>query len=86
MSAFKALAAVASENLSPGQAPGSGSAAQSSAGAGGAGATGTETVAGGAASTSSSNEPAQQSTNAAGRVSQSLFGLAVTALAAFLVL
>jgi hypothetical protein len=89
MAAFKQLAAAAPENLSPGQAPGSGTGVQSpapgaseSAAAGG----GATQTAGGVATTSSANDPAQQTTNAAGRVSQSFLGLALSIIAAFLVL
>ncbi|KAL1598879.1 hypothetical protein SLS60_008022 [Paraconiothyrium brasiliense] len=95
MNAFKALAAGATENLSPGQAPGSGTqagagtgtntggnTASSSAAAGGAGGAGT-----GASSTDSS-APAQQTTNAASNTfgSQSLFGLTLGAVAAIVLL
>lgn len=81
------LAKAAPENLSPGQAPGQG--VQSAPGgvaapSGGVGAT--QSVAGGAPTVSSPNTPAQQTVNAAGRVSQTFVGLAVTVLAAFMVL
>ncbi|KAL5385562.1 hypothetical protein DPSP01_004677 [Paraphaeosphaeria sporulosa] len=99
MSAFKALAASATENLSPGQAPGSGTqsgsgtgtnngggAAQSSSAAGGAGGAGAG--AGTGATSTDSSAPAQQTTNAASSTfgSQSLFGLALGAVAAILLL
>lgn len=90
MASFKQLAAAASENLSPGQAPGQGNAGQPSAapsasgGAGGeAGATQT---ADGGASASVPGSPAQQTTSGTDRVSQSIFGLALSALAAFMLL
>ncbi|KAF2119932.1 Cupredoxin [Lophiotrema nucula] len=92
MQAFAALAAQASENLTPGQAAGAASpsgatpgvAESSGAAGGGAAATGTGSVATG----SSSNSPAQQTTNAApGRsATDSLLGLGVAGLAAFLAL
>lgn len=95
MAAFKALAAGAAENLSPGQVAGQGSASPSGTGsgagsaassaAGGAGGAG-----GGAATGSSGANPAQQTTNAAPGLAdasrQSLLGLTVGGLAAFLVL
>jgi plastocyanin len=90
--AFAALAAQAPENLSPGQAPGAASpsgaapgvAESSGAAGGGAAATGTDSAATG----SSANTPAQQTTNAApGRsATDSLLGLGVAGLAAFLAL
>lgn len=99
VSAFKALAASAAENLSPGQAPGAGAgaapgeapgASQSGAAGGGAGATGTA-GAGAGATESSANNPAQQTTNAApGRFASasrdSIFGLGLAGLAAFVAL
>ena len=94
MEAFKVLAKAAPENLSPGQAPGSGTGAQSSAGSGGDAAnTGAGGAAGGASqtaaggdATSTGSSPAEQSVNAAGRVSQSFLGLAVTVMATLWVL
>lgn len=89
---FKGLAAVAVENLSPGQVPGAAapSAAPSSGAppAGEGAATGTGGL---VASPTSPSEPAQQTTNAApGRLSgvgrQSVLGLGLGGLAAFLVL
>ncbi|KAF2797171.1 Cupredoxin [Melanomma pulvis-pyrius CBS 109.77] len=96
VAAFAGLAAVAVENLSPGQAPGQaaasgapGAAASSGAAPAGEGAaTGTGGL---VASTSSPSNPAQQTTNAApGRLSdvgrQSFLGLGLGGLAAFIVL
>ena len=85
MQAFVALAAAATENLSPGQAPGSGSSGNTppspSSGAGsGTGTSGTE------GSTTSSG-PAQQTANvASGLSSQSFFGLGAAAVAALVML
>jgi hypothetical protein len=83
MQSFKSLAAAAPENLSPGQQAGQGAPVQSSAPSSGAGAS--QSVAGGATPSSPDN-PAQQTTNAASRISQSFIGLAITMLAACLVL
>ncbi|CAO2652528.1 Nn.00g008110.m01.CDS01 [Neocucurbitaria sp. VM-36] len=85
MQAFVALAAAATENLSPGQAPGSGSsgttAPSPSSGSGsGSGTSGTS------GSTTSSG-PAQQTANvASGLSSQSFFGLGAAAVAAMVML
>jgi hypothetical protein len=99
MSAFIALAAQASENLSPGQIAGSGSSgaagntpispsASSGAGAGagsGAGASGTEGTAG--ASSTTSSGPAQVTANSASGLStQSFVGAMVAVGAAFALL
>lgn len=89
MQAFTALAANAAENLSPGQAPGSGSAGNTppspsaSGGSGsGSGTSGTE----GATGTASSG-PAQATANVAhGFSSQSFFSLGAAAVAAFAML
>ncbi|KAF1980079.1 hypothetical protein BU23DRAFT_443963 [Bimuria novae-zelandiae CBS 107.79] len=79
MSAFKALAASATENLSPGQAPGSGSQAGSGngTGSGGSGAESTPAAggagagAGAGASTTGSSAPAEASTSAPAEASTS---------------
>jgi len=93
--AFKGLAAAAAENISPGQAPGSGAAASgapgaaASSGAGGAGGIAATGTAGAAASgtTSSASNPAQQTTNAAPMLNgQSAFGLGLGALVALFML
>jgi hypothetical protein len=93
--AFKGLAASAAENLSPGQAPGSGAAASgapgaaASSGAGGVGGVAPTGTAGGAASatTSSASNPAEQSTNASPMLNgQSAFGMGLGALAALFLL
>ena len=82
MSAFTALAAQASENISPGQAAGSGSGA---GGAGGSSPSGT--TPGNTPIAPSGNAPAQQSANVAPAVgSQSIFGLGAAAVAAFAML
>ena len=84
MAAFTALAAQASENISPGQAAGSGS----GSGAGGAGGSSPSgTTPGNTPIAPSGNAPAQQSANAAPVVgSQSVFGLGAAAVAAFAML
>jgi len=98
MAAFKALAAQAPANISPGQAPGgegSSAPAPSGTGVGGAGGAATSTEAAGGAggaatSTAAAGAPAQQTTNAAPGLydasSQSLFGLTVGVFAAFFML
>jgi hypothetical protein len=96
MQAFSALAAKATENLSPGQAAGSGSNTPSggAGGAGGAGGSGSNSPSGTTGgntpvspSGSSGASPAQQSTNvAAGISTQSFFGLGAAAAAAFVML
>jgi plastocyanin len=97
MSAFKALAAQASANLSPGQgSSGAGSASPSGGAGSGSGSGGSATsAAGGAggeatATSSASGSPAEQTTNAAPGLdvssSQSLFGLTVGVFAAFFML
>lgn len=93
MSAFKALAAQAPANLSPGQAPG-GEGSTPSGGVGGAGGSPTGTGApggdGAAATSTAASGPAQQTTNAAPGLydasSQSLLGLTVSVFAAFFML
>jgi hypothetical protein len=93
MAAFTALAAQAPENLSPGQAAGSGG-SNPSGGAGGAGGAGGSTPSGTtggntpiAPSGAAGANPAQQSTNVApGLSSQSFFGLGAAAVAAFAML
>jgi hypothetical protein len=95
MQAFVALAAKATENLSPGQASGSGSNTPSG-GAGGSGGSGSGSsspsgTTGGNTPVSPSGangaNPAQQSTNvAAGISTQSFFGLGAAAAAAFAML
>jgi hypothetical protein len=96
MSAFKALAAQASENITPGSAGGSGGSSSSggAGGAGGAGGSQSTGAAGGGAGTAPSSTasagPAEQTTNAAPGLydasSQSLFGLTIGVLAAFFML
>lgn len=88
MEAFTALAASAPDNLSPGQASGSGSSGNTppspSAGGGAAGGDGTTNGgAGGAASGTAGGNPAQATANSAsGFSTQSLFSLGVAAFAA----
>jgi hypothetical protein len=92
MSAFVALAAKATENLSPGQAAGSGSG--STGGAGGAGGAGGNTPSGTTPgntpitpSGANGANPAQQSVNAAPVLgTQSFFGLGAAVAAAFAML
>ena len=95
MSAFKALAAQAAANISPGQAAGGeGTSSSPSSGAGGEGTAATsaggEGGAGGAATSTAAAGPAQQTTNAAPGLSQtssqSLFGLAAGVFATFFML
>ncbi|KAF2740816.1 hypothetical protein EJ04DRAFT_424239 [Polyplosphaeria fusca] len=103
VAAFAQLAGAATENLTPGQAPGAGvespsgapaapgapGATESAAAGGGAGASGT--AAASATGTAAGNSPAQQTTNAApGRFASasrdSIFGLGLAGLAAFVAL
>lgn len=91
MQAFSALAAQAPENLSPGQASGSGSTGNTppspSAGGGAAGGDGTQGGAAGGGSGTSGGNPAQATANVASGVStQSFFGLGVAAFAAVMIL
>lgn len=87
MAAFTALAATAPENLSPGQAAGSGAAGGNTP----QGPSGTNGGAGGAAGntppTPSASSPAQNTANAAPvLISQSFFGLGAAAVAAIAML
>jgi hypothetical protein len=91
MSAFKALAAGAAANISPGQAAGGEGSASPSGGAGGSATTsGAAGGAGGAATSTAASGPAQQTVNAAPGLydasSQSLFSLTVGVFAAFFML
>lgn len=86
MAAFKALAAQAPENLVPGSSSGTTSNNPSSSGTAESSAAG---GAGTAATSSSANTPAQATSNVAAGMydsRQSLFGLTLGGLAAFLVL
>ncbi|KAF2657626.1 Cupredoxin [Lophiostoma macrostomum CBS 122681] len=94
LAAFKALAALAIENISPGGAingggsaasSGAAGAATSAAGTGGVG--GASATAGTGATSSSANSPAQATVNAApGLVSQSFLNFGLGGLAAFMLL
>ncbi|KAF1954769.1 Cupredoxin [Byssothecium circinans] len=92
MSEFKALAAKAPQNISPGQSASSGGAGTASPSGSGSGAEASASPggAGESATPSSGSSPAQQSVNAApglqNAAKQSVFGLSVGALAAFMVL
>jgi hypothetical protein len=94
MAAFKALAAQAPANISPGQAGGAGGASPPAGGAGGAGGSQTTGATGGGAgvapTSTASAGPAEQTVNAAPGLydasSQSLFGLTISVLAAFFML
>jgi hypothetical protein len=93
MQSFISLAAQASENLSPGQASGSGSGTQnnpsgSNGGNGGSGGNSPSGTTGGNLPISpSGSSPAQQSANVASSFSsQSFFGLGAAAIAAFAML
>ncbi|KAF2750041.1 Cupredoxin [Sporormia fimetaria CBS 119925] len=84
LASHKALAAAAPENLSPGQQAGQGPASPpASPGAPSSGPT--DSISGGA-TPSAPDTPAQVTTDAAGRISQSLLMLGLTMVAAFLVL
>ena len=86
MQAFTALAALATEYLSPGQAPGSGTGNTPPSPSGGSGGSGGNGGGSGGGSNTGPNSP-QQSTNSAPALNgQSFFGLAAAALVAFLVL